>query len=780
MKRVVVLGSLCLSWLVPLRSYAAPRKFSVEDSIRMQRFNGQSLDSQGAVAIANDSPNGRYSVVLTSKGLVDSDEIASTLWLVNYRKLRSKLSSPRLATSVAPSALATIAAPPMSDARGTGVYGSVISNVQWSADSGSVYFLGENHQGNRQLYRVSIHSRIQRALTSVDQDVESFSLVGTTIFYRASRATSSVDSPRKGKEFTGIVRVATGLPIVDILAGSESDRLRSYDLWRLESGRRELILKSPPLERESSYLLAQPIAMSPDKHYAIMLMLPRSIPLSWEQYETPTQFDILKLNHLDERPISPYNNVNPLREYVLVDVKQHKAVAIGAVDARYFNFAGIGSVTWAEDSKHVAITNVFLPPERMNSEIKSRIHPCEAAIVDVDTRTNHCLAIGGSASSAPVGSHLQGVSLKSRGNEVALHYGSFDRTSGATVTYRRAGLEWGLVATSPSWIARTNESTKSAIVLVVKEGLNERPTLWAKDSLTGNETKLWDPNPDFENIEIGQGSVYRWTDRLGRPWTGGLFLPVGYVKGHRYPLVIQTHGFTPAKFVVDGAYPTAMAARALASAGVMVLQVGQGADPSHVGSNVEALDAVQGYEAAIDALDVEGMIEPSKVGIVGFSRTCWYVENALIRTPHRFAAATIADGVSYSYMQYHFFGPSSELMQHSYEQVIGSAPAGDGIAEWVRLAPDFQANKIVAPLRIEAIQPHSILEEWELYSSLKMQGHPVDLIYFPYGQHILQRPSERVASQQGNVDWFRFWLQGYEDPNPKKHEQYERWRQMRQ
>jgi hypothetical protein len=33
--------------------------------------------------------------------------------------------------------------------------------------------------------------------------------------------------------------------------------------------------------------------------------------------------------------------------------------------------------------------------------------------------------------------------------------------------------------------------------------------------------------------------------------------------------------------------------------------------------------------------------------------------------------------------------------------------------------------------------------------------------------------------QQGNVDWFDFWLNRYEDPDPAKTEQYKRWRELR-
>jgi hypothetical protein len=30
-----------------------------------------------------------------------------------------------------------------------------------------------------------------------------------------------------------------------------------------------------------------------------------------------------------------------------------------------------------------------------------------------------------------------------------------------------------------------------------------------------------------------------------------------------------------------------------------------------------------------------------------------------------------------------------------------------------------------------------------------------------------------------NVDWFRFWLQAYEDPSPEKAGQYRIWREMK-
>ena len=54
------------------------------------------------------------------------------------------------------------------------------------------------------------------------------------------------------------------------------------------------------------------------------------------------------------------------------------------------------------------------------------------------------------------------------------------------------------------------------------------------------------------------------------------------------------------------------------------------------------------------------------------------------------------------------------------------------------------------------------------------------LVYFyPKGEHMLDTPWERVASLQRNVDWFRFWMQGFERAHPEDHEQYIRWEALR-
>jgi|GEM_PF-2549810 len=80
----------------------------------------------------------------------------------------------------------------------------------------------------------------------------------------------------------------------------------------------------------------------------------------------------------------------------------------------------------------------------------------------------------------------------------------------------------------------------------------------------------------------------------------------------------------------------------------------------------------------------------------------------------------------------------------------------------------------------------TILGAMPFYTALQEQGKPVELIYFPEGQHNLELPSERQASMQQVsmqqvVDWFRFWLQGYERSGvPDDPERFTRWRALRE
>jgi fermentation-respiration switch protein FrsA (DUF1100 family) len=269
----------------------------------------------------------------------------------------------------------------------------------------------------------------------------------------------------------------------------------------------------------------------------------------------------------------------------------------------------------------------------------------------------------------------------------------------------------------------------------------------------------------------------RWNATDGREVVGGLYLPPDYKPGVRYPLVIQTHGFDKSRFWIDGPFSSAFAAQPLAAKGIVVLQVGGSAHPSRdksvTGTPEEGPREMAAYEGAIDDLDRRELIDRDRVGIIGFSRTAFRVGYTLTHSKYHFAAATLADGFEGGYVNYLLFQGVDSV------GVNGGLPSGSSLALWLKNAPGFNLDKVTAPIRIEEYASGSLLGGWEWFSGLSFREKPVELIWIPFGTHLLVKPWERLVSQQGNVDWFDYWLQGRSDPDPAKREQYQRWEILR-
>jgi hypothetical protein len=784
---------LCLSLAIVVllagRGYAEAHDFSVRDSIEMTRFDDP-VDSEPDRKVLF-SPDENYFAFVTSRGIIKSDKIESTLSLFRSRRVRSFLSGTRAAIAPAPRRLATVKAVPNGDARTN--YASTISNMRWSSDSQSIYFLAEKSDGSRQLYQVCIHSGAIRRLTPRGYDIRQFDIKTGVVIYAGLKMYHKVDREETTYRLSinHDARSVTGVPIGNILFKEASTQSGVPGLWEIKDGHtRQVACQTSGLPQGDSIYWSGFLSLSPGAHWVVQLLPVKEVPVSWEAYKPASGISFYQIHAKDPRITSPYN-LERLVHYALIDLRSGATIPIiRAPHARSVAYGDRDLAIWSPDERRLLLTNTFLPLESADpAERSRRVRPCAAASIEVALRQVTCVAFSRFDHRAIDQNGVSGLTLRSASfgatdDEVILTFG--EGPVGTTIErYRFTGGIWKLVerAADDARISSTLDSsrkagdTRTSLLIDVRQGLNEPPTLWATDSVTGASGRIWDPNPQCANTVLTQVSAYRWRAGSGREWSGGLIWPTGYVSGRRYPLVIQTHGFSDNEFMTDGGPPTAMAARALASSGFFVLQIPISYDLQL--SSEEGSQTHLEFATAISRLAKEGLIDPHRIGITGFSWTCLHVENALIEDPHLFAAATIADGVDHSYMQYHLWGADNIGIAYQSEQVNRGKPLGEGLKGWLRNAPGFHLDRVQTPLRVEAISQLGLLGEWEIYSSLMQQQKAVDLVYFPYGQHVLQKPLERFASEQGNIDWFRFWLQGYEDRAPEKRRQYAVWRQLR-
>src|SRR5260370_34142121 len=154
----------------------------------------------------------------------------------------------------------------------------------------------------------------------------------------------------------------------------------------------------------------------------------------------------------------------------------------------------------------------------------------------------------------------------------------------------------------------------------------------------------------------------------------------------------------------------------------------------------------------------------------------------LTRRSFRFHAASVTDGLMADYFQYMLMAGmkgSADSIASDFSSLNGAKPFGEGLQQWLKRSPGFNLDRINAPLMVVGLGPWSLLTMWEPYAGLHYLQKPVDLIMLNTDEHVLTNPAVRMASQGGSVDWFRFWLQDYEDPDPAKADQYKRWRELK-
>jgi len=267
----------------------------------------------------------------------------------------------------------------------------------------------------------------------------------------------------------------------------------------------------------------------------------------------------------------------------------------------------------------------------------------------------------------------------------------------------------------------------------------------------------------------------------GSPIHGVLIKPPDFSAQHKYPLVIQTHGFPRHWFFTSGVSETANAGRAIASRGIVVLTVREPHTEANETWREPTVSGTQVYLAAVDQLATEGIVDPAKVGISGYSRTGLYVSRAITDAPERFAAAVIANTDPGSIVGYYGYidYATATYSQKAAGVIAGALPYGDGLQKWLEHAPGFRTDRIRAPVLVSAADPEHLLSLWGLYAPPRDQGKPVELQYFRSGAHNLTKPLQVLAHQEMLVDWFDFWLNDHEDTDPTKIQQYARWRELR-
>ncbi|WP_238345751.1 Atxe2 family lasso peptide isopeptidase [Luteimonas saliphila] len=329
----------------------------------------------------------------------------------------------------------------------------------------------------------------------------------------------------------------------------------------------------------------------------------------------------------------------------------------------------------------------------------------------------------------------------------------------------------GLISGEMRWTPGICGASSAALVCVAAEA-DGPPRLERIDLETGDRQVLFDPNAalarDMENTV--RVRLLRWADAEGRQFTGQ------YFSAHRTgaapaPLFVNYYrclGFL--RGGVGNEWPLA----AMARNGISALCINSLPHDNNASARYDA--GRLAVESVVELLAAEGEVDRTKVGMGGLSfgaeTTLWTVIHSDLIT-----VASVATPVI-SHLYYLLGSIRGDTWFFSQLQRNWQLGAPDETPEqWQKISPAMNLDKIKAPVLMQ-------LSEQELFFSLDyaiplIRNRRADVYVFPHEPHQKFQPRHKFAVYQRNLDWFRFWLQGFEDNDPRKAEQYTHWRTMR-
>jgi len=350
---------------------------------------------------------------------------------------------------------------------------------------------------------------------------------------------------------------------------------------------------------------------------------------------------------------------------------------------------------------------------------------------------------------------------------------------------------WTPGPAEPVAIVRTNDMLHGCVkareeLVCTRESSRQPRRVVAIDVQTGKTRLLFDPNPEFAHIRLGQVVHLRWRNKFGMEARGDLVLPSDYRRGRRLPMVVvQYHSDGFLRGGTGDEYPIFL----LAQRGFAVLSTERSALYASQFPDLKSWDAIiaanqkdwaerhsllssvlTGVKMAVD----QGYADPKRVGISGLSDGSTTVAFALIHS-HAFKAAAVSTCCIEPNTTMTYGG----IAWADWLKTIGYPPAtSNDRTFWRDMSLAQNAANIDTPLLMQLSDKEFRLA-LEAFSALREKHKPVEMYIFPDEAHVKWQPIHRLAVYERNLDWFSFWLQDKQDPAPAKQAHYARWRVMR-
>jgi dipeptidyl aminopeptidase/acylaminoacyl peptidase len=289
--------------------------------------------------------------------------------------------------------------------------------------------------------------------------------------------------------------------------------------------------------------------------------------------------------------------------------------------------------------------------------------------------------------------------------------------------------------------------------------------------------QITDLNPNFKNKTIAKSEVLRWKGANDDDVEGILFYPDDYKRGKSYPLVTATHGGPAGEDRDQWTERWAYSSNLLTQRGAFVLKTNYHGSTGYGLKFVESICCGKYYdleipdiERGVDNLIEKGLVDPDRIGAMGWSNGSILSIQLTITNPDRYKAASVGAG-DVEWLSDWANVDFGESFDHYY---FGKTPLEDPQL-YIDKSPLFKMDRVKTPTLIffGTIDRQVPTEEgWTHYRALYSIGKaPVKFILFPgeaHGPRKLTHQLRKLNEEDAWLDQYLFKVNPPENEALKK------------
>jgi dipeptidyl aminopeptidase/acylaminoacyl peptidase len=274
----------------------------------------------------------------------------------------------------------------------------------------------------------------------------------------------------------------------------------------------------------------------------------------------------------------------------------------------------------------------------------------------------------------------------------------------------------------------------------------------------GAVTRLSRLAKQLESLTLGTSELVSWRSQDGTPIEGVLRKPAGYTPGQKRPLLVLVHGGptgTSRPTLVGGTYVYPV--EPFLAKGALIL------DPNYRGSagygetfrsrNVRNLGVGDAWDVltGIDHLVKQGLVDPARVGVMGWSQGGYISAFLATHDAARFRAVSVGAGIS-NWVTYYV---NTDI--HPFTRQYLEATPWDDMEVYRQTSPMTYIKSAKVPVLIQhgdGDRRVPLPNAYELYQGLVDQGVKAKLVVFKGFGHGLNKPKAVRAALEQNLEWF--------------------------